>query len=143
MENENEKRINERLSGLETKYDNLDDKLDTIDNKHDERHLEMKIELTELRGSSMATAKYTEKMSNSIESLVVELREINSRTDDRFNEVNSEVRSVKEKVQNHEDAREFKLEEKKVSNRMLGIYIVAGAGVLQIILQVIAPILIG
>lgn len=135
--------LEKRISSVDRKVEDLEDKVDRNDDKHDERHLKLSIELTELKGSSKATQENTERMANSIEGLVSELKQSNSRTDDRFNEVNAEVREVKSKVNSQEDEKTFKLEEKKLSNKVIIAIIGGGFIVLQVFIQVVAPLLFG
>ena len=147
MENKAEQGlINDRINGLEKrigtvdrKVDDLEDKVDDIKDKNDERHVEMVRLTTELKGSSKATEQNTNRMANSIEGLVEELKQSNSRTDDRFNEVNAEVREVKDKLDNGQFDKTIKLEEKKLSNKVLVGLIGGGVIILELIIKVIAP----
>lgn len=147
MENKAEQGlINDRINGLEQrigtvdrKVDDLEDKVDDIKDKNDERHLEMVRLTTELKGSSKATQDNTNRMANSIEGLVDELKQSNSRTDARFNEVNAEVKEVKDKVDGKEFDKTLKLEEKKLSNKVIVGLIGGGFIILELIIKVIAP----
>ena len=147
MENQAEQGlINDRINGLEKrigtvdrKVDDLEDKVDDIKDKNDERHVEMVRLTTELKGSSKATEQNTNRMANSIEGLVNELKQSNSRTDDRFNEVNAEVREVKDKLDNKQFDKTLKLEEKKLSNKVIVGLIGGGFIILELIIKVIAP----
>ena len=147
MENQAEQGlINDRINGLERrigtvdrKVDDLEDKVDDIKDKNDERHVEMVRLTTELKGSSKATEQNTNRMANSIEGLVEELKQSNSRTDDRFNEVNAEVREVKDKLDNGQFDKTLKLEEKKLSNKVIVGLIGGGFIILELIIKVIAP----
>ena len=147
MENQTEQGlINSRINGLEKrignvdrKVDDLEDKVDIIKDKNDERHLEMITTVTRLQSTSENTEKNTERMANSIEGLVDELKQSNSRTDDRFNEVNAEVREVKDKLDNGQFDKTIKLEEKKLSNKVLVGLIGGGVIILELIIKVIAP----
>ena len=138
--------INDRIKGLEKrigtvdrKVDDLEDKVDDIKDKNDERHLEMVRLTTELKGSSKATEQNTNRMANSIEGLVDELKQSNSRTDDRFNEVNAEVREVKDKLEGKQFDKTLKLEEKKLSNKVIVGLIGGGVIILELIIKVVAP----
>lgn len=138
--------INDRINGLEKrigtvdrKVDDLEDKVDDIKDKNDERHVEMITTVTRLQSTSENTEKNTERMANSIEGLVDELKQSNSRTDDRFNEVNAEVREVKDKLDNGQFDKTIKLEEKKLSNKVLVGLIGGGVIILELIIKVIAP----
>ena len=147
MENQTEQGlINSRINGLEKrignvdrKVDDLEDKVDDIKDKNDERHVEMVRLTTELKGSSKATEQNTNRMANSIEGLVDELKQSNSRTDDRFNEVNAEVKEVKDKLDNKQFDKTLKLEEKKLSNKVIVGLIGGGFIILELIIKVIAP----
>lgn len=147
MENQAEQGlINDRINGLEKrigtvdrKVDDLEDKVDDIKDKNDERHVEMVRLTTELKGSSKATEQNTNRMANSIEGLVNELKQSNSRTDDRFNEVNAEVREVKDKLDNKQFDKTLKLEEKKLSNKVIVGLIGGGFIIIELIIKVIAP----
>ena len=147
MENKAEQGlINDRINGLEQrigtvdrKVDDLEDKVDDIKDKNDERHLEMVRLTTELKGSSKATEQNTNRMANSIEGLVDELKQSNSRTDARFNEVNAEVKEVKDKVDGKEFDKTIQLEEKKLSNKVIVGLIGGGFIILELIIKVIAP----
>lgn len=149
MENKAEQGlINDRINGLERrigtvdrKVDDLEDKVDDIKDKNDERHLEMVRLTTELKGSSKATEQNTNRMANSIEGLVDELKQSNSRTDDRFNEVNAEVREVKDKLDNKQFDKTLKLEEKKLSNKVIVGLIGGGFIIIELIIKVVAPTL--
>lgn len=149
MENKAEQGlINDRINGLEKrigtvdrKVDDLEDKVDDIKDKNDERHLEMVRLTTELKGSSKATEQNTNRMANSIEGLVDELKQSNSRTDDRFNEVNAEVREVKDKLDNKQFDKTLKLEEKKLSNKVIVGLIGGGFIIIELIIKVVAPTL--
>ena len=138
--------INDRINGLEKrigtvdrKVDDLEDKVDDIKDKNDERHVEMVRLTTELKGSSKATEQNTNRMANSIEGLVNELKQSNSRTDDRFNEVNAEVREVKDKLEGKQFDKTIQLEEKKLSNKVIVGLIGGGFIILELIIKVIAP----
>ena len=147
MENQTEQGlINDRINGLEKrigtvdgKVDDLEDKVDDIKDKNDERHVEMVRLTTELKGSSKATQDNTNRMANSIEGLVDELKQSNSRTDARFNEVNAEVKEVKDKLDNKQFDKTLKLEEKKLSNKVIVGLIGGGFIILELIIKVIAP----
>ncbi|WP_145464939.1 hypothetical protein [Staphylococcus saprophyticus] len=147
MENKTEQGlINDRITGLEKrigtvdkKVDDLEDKVDHIDDKHDERHLEMITTVTRLQSTSENTEKNTERMANSIEGLVDELKQSNSRTDDRFNQLNKEVTEVKNKVNGTEFDKTLKLEEKKLSNKVIVGLIGGGFLIIELIIKVIAP----
>lgn len=149
MENKAEQGlINDRINGLERrigtvdrKVDDLEDKVDDIKDKNDERHLEMVRLTTELKGSSKATEQNTNRMANSIEGLVDELKQSNSRTDDRFNEVNAEVREVKDKLEDKQFDKTLKLEEKKLSNKVIVGLIGGGFIIIELIIKVVAPTL--
>jgi hypothetical protein len=78
-------------------------------------------------------------MANSIEGLVDELKQSNSRTDARFNEVNAEVKEVKDKVDGKEFDKTIQLEEKKLSNKVIVGLIGGGFIILELIIKVIAP----
>lgn len=149
MENKTEQGlINDRINGLEQrigtvdrKVDDLEDKVDDIKDKNDERHLEMVRLTTELKGSSKATEQNTNRMANSIEGLVDELKQSNSRTDDRFTQLNKEVNEVKTKVDGKEFEQTLNLEEKKLSNKVI-IAIISGVFlVIEILINVVAPVL--
>lgn len=147
MENQTEQGlINSRINGLEKrignvdrKVDDLEDKVDDIKDKNDERHVEMVKLTTELKGSSKATQDNTNRMANSIEGLVNELKQSNSRTDARFNEVNAEVKEVKDKVDGKEFDKTIQLEEKKLSNKVIVGLIGGGFIIIELIIKVIAP----
>ncbi|RIO25460.1 hypothetical protein [Staphylococcus saprophyticus] len=147
MENQTEQGlINSRINGLEKrignvdrKVDDLEDKVDDIKDKNDERHVEMVRLTTELKGSSKATEQNTNRMANSIEGLVNELKQSNSRTDARFNEVNAEVKEVKDKVDGKEFDKTIQLEEKKLSNKVIVGLIGGGFIIIELIIKVIAP----
>lgn len=150
MENAENKVIHDRLNGLEKrvgavdkKVDVMDDKIDAVDQKHSDRHLEMVKLTSDLKGSSKATEQNTNRMANSIEGLVDELKQSNARTDTRFAKVDEDVSSIKSKVESHEDAKKMKLEEKKLSNGIL-IAIISGGFVLtQVFINVLAPLIFG
>ena len=147
MENQTEQGlINSRINGLEKrigtvdrKVDDLEDKVDLIKDKNDERHVEMITTVTRLQSSSENTEKNTERMANSVEGLVDELKQSNSRTDDRFNEVNAEVREVKDKLEGKQFDKTIQLEEKKLSNKVIVGLIGGGVIILELIIKVIAP----
>ena len=150
MENEKEKIIHDRITNIEGRMGSLsieikdlDDKLDAVDSKHSDRHLEMVKLTSDLKGSSKATEQNTKRMANSIESLVDELKQSNSRTDDRFKKVDVDVGEIKNKINNREEEKRLKLEEKKLSNRTLGFIIAGGFAVVQVIIQVISPLFFG
>lgn len=149
MENKTEQGlINDRINGLEQrigtvdrKVDDLEDKVDDIKDKNDDRHLEVITTVTRLQSTSENTEKNTERMANSIEGLVNELKQSNSRTDDRFNEVNSEVKEVKDKLDGKEFEQTLNLEEKKLSNKVI-IAIIGGVFlVIEILINLVAPAL--
>ena len=149
MENQKEQGlINDRINGLELrignvdrKVDDLEDKVDDIKDKNDERHVEMITTVTRLQSTSENTEKNTERMANSIEGLVDELKQSNSRTDDRFNQLNQEVTEVKNKVNGTEFDKTLKLEEKKLSNKVIVGLIGGGFLIIELIIKVIAPTL--
>lgn len=149
MENQKEQGlINDRINGLERristvdgKVDDLEDKVDHIKDKNDERHLEMVKLTTELKGSSKATEANTNRMADSIEGLVDELKQSNSRTDDRFNQLNKEVNEVKSRVDGREFDKTIELEEKKLSNGVIVALIGGGFLVIEILIKVVAPAL--
>lgn len=147
MENKTEQGlINDRINGLEKrigtvdrKVDDLEDKVDVIKDKNDERHVEMVKLTTELKGSSKATEQNTNRMANSIEGLVDELKQSNSRTDDRFNKLNQEVTEVKNKVDGKEFEQTLEIEEKKLSNKVIVGLIGGGFIIIELIIKVVAP----
>lgn len=144
MENQ-EKRLSGleyRINKVDEKVDGLETKVDIIDDKHDERHLEMVRLTTKLQGSSEATQENTSRMANSIEGLVNELKQSNSRTDDRFTEVKTDIQNVRSKVEGQEADKSLKLEQKKLSNKTIGFIIVGIFGVLQVLIQVVAPLIV-
>ena len=149
MENKAEQGlINDRINGLEQristvdrKVDDLEDKVDDIKDKNDERHLEMITTVTRLQSTSENTEKNTERMANSIEGLVDELKQSNSRTDDRFNQINKEVREVKDQLDDRQFDTTIKLEEKKLSNKVIVGLIGGGFLIIELIIKVIAPTL--
>ncbi|MGI2239356.1 hypothetical protein [Staphylococcus cohnii] len=149
MENKAEQGyLNDRINGLEKrigtvdrKVDDLEDKVDLIKDKNDERHLEMITTVTRLQSTSENTEKNTERMANSIEGLVDELKQSNSRTDDRFNEVNAEVKEVKDKLDNKQFEKSLGLEEKKLSNKVIVALIGGGFIILELLIKVVAPAL--
>lgn len=147
MENQKEQGlINDRINGLEKrigtvdrKVDDLEDKVDIIKDKNDERHVEMITTVTRLQSTSENTEKNTERMANSIEGLVDELKQSNSRTDERFTQLNQEVTEVKNKVDGKEFDKTLKLEEKKLSNKVIVGLIGGGFLIIELIIKVIAP----
>lgn len=147
MENQAEQGlINDRINGLEKrigtvdrKVDDLEDKVDIIKDKNDERHVEMITTVTRLQSTSENTEKNTERMANSIEGLVDELKQSNSRTDERFTQLNQEVTEVKNKVDGKEFDKTLKLEEKKLSNKVIVGLIGGGFLIIELIIKVIAP----
>lgn len=157
MEDKTEKIIHDRISSIEKridktdkkvedldkKIDDVEDKVDIVDDKHDERHLEMVRTTTELVGSNKATQEATERMANSIEGLVDELKSNNKRIDSRFDLVNKEVGDIKTKIDNQESAKQIKLEEKKLNNGVIIAIISGGVILVQVLVQVIAPLLFG
>lgn len=149
MENKTEQGlINDRINGLEQrigtvdrKVDDLEDKVDIIKDKNDERHVEMITTVTRLQSTSENTEKNTERMADSIDSLVGELKQSNSRTDDRFTQLNKEVNEVKTKVDGKEFEQTLNLEEKKLSNKVI-LAIISGVFlVIEILINVVAPAL--
>ena len=147
MENQAEQGlINDRINGLEKrigtvdrKVDDLEDKVGIIKDKNDERHVEMITTVTRLQSTSENTEKNTERMANSIEGLVDELKQSNSRTDERFTQLNQEVTEVKNKVDGKEFDKTLKLEEKKLSNKVIVGLIGGGFLIIELIIKVIAP----
>ncbi|PTE62085.1 hypothetical protein [Staphylococcus epidermidis] len=147
MENQAEQGlINDRINGLEKrigtvdrKVDDLEDKVDIIKDKNDERHVEMITTVTRLQSTSENTEKNTERMANSIEGLVDELKQSNSRTDERFTQLNQEVTEVKNKVDGKEFDKTLKLEEKKLSNKVIVGLIGGGFLIIELLIKVIAP----
>ena len=145
-----EKVVHDRLNGLEkrinlvdTKVDNLDDKLDFVDSKHSDRHLEQVKLTAELQATSKATEQNTSRMANSIDSLVDELKQSNSRTDDRFKKVDEDVGSIKTKLEEQSDKKKMRLEEKKLSNSLIISVIGGGFLLIQVCINVLAPIFFG
>ena len=150
MEDKTEKIIHDRINSIEGRVSsisnevkNLDDKLDLVDAKHSDRHLEMVKLTSDLKGSSKATEQNTNRMANSIEGLVDELKSSNARTDDRFKLVNEEVQVVKNKLDNKEENRRMKLEEKKLSNGVLIAIISGGFILVQVCVNVLARLFFG
>ncbi|WP_305808927.1 hypothetical protein, partial [Staphylococcus epidermidis] len=144
MENQAEQGlINDRINGLEKrigtvdrKVDDLEDKVDIIKDKNDERHVEMITTVTRLQSTSENTEKNTERMANSIEGLVDELKQSNSRTDERFTQLNQEVTEVKNKVDGKEFDKTLKLEEKKLSNKVIVGLIGGGFLIIELLIKV-------
>lgn len=150
MEDKTEKIIHDRINSIEVRVGSisnevksLDDKLDLVDAKHNDRHLEMVKLTSDLKGSSKATEQNTNRMANSIEGLVDELKLSNARTDDRFKLVNEEVQLVKNKLDNKEENRRMKLEEKKLSNGIIIALISGGFVCVQLLVNVISPLIFG
>ena len=150
MEDKTEKIIHDRINSIEGRVGSiskevksLDDKLDLVDAKHSDRHLEMVKLTSDLKGSSKATEQNTNRMANSIEGLVEELKSSNARTDDRFKLVNEEVQLVKNKLDSKQEDRRMKLEEKKLSNGIIIALISGGFVCVQLLVNVISPLIFG
>ncbi|WZK93681.1 hypothetical protein [Staphylococcus phage SpP] len=150
MENEKEKIIHDRITNIEGRMGSLsieikdlDDKLDAVDSKHSDRHLEMVKLTSDLKGSSKATEQNTKRTADALSDLVDEFRQSNSRTDDRFNRVDTEVQVIKNKVDNREEEKRLKIEEKKLSNGVIVAIISGGFILVQVCVNVIAPLFFG
>ncbi|EGQ3068512.1 hypothetical protein I0P04_001864 [Staphylococcus pseudintermedius] len=149
MENQNEQGLmNDRITSIEKrinyvdkKVDDLEDKVDDIKDKNDERHLEMVKLTTELKGFSKSTEENTKRMANSIEGLVEELKQSNSRTDDRFIQLNKEVNDVKATLDNGQFEKTLVLERKKLSNGVIIALISGGFVIVELLIKVVAPLL--
>lgn len=131
--------LEKRIGTVDRKVDDLEDKVDIIKDKNDERHVEMITTVTRLQSTSENTEKNTERMANSIEGLVDELKQSNSRTDERFTQLNQEVTEVKNKVDGKEFDKTLKLEEKKLSNKVIVGLIGGGFLIIELLIKVIAP----
>lgn len=146
MENQEQELVYDRLTGLEKrignvdrKVDDLEDKVDVVKDKNDERHVEMITTVTRLQSSSENTEKNTERMATSIEGLVGELKTSNASTEERFKEVNTDIRDVRTKIEGQETDKTIKLEEKKLSNKVILAIIGGGLVLLEVCVQVIGP----
>lgn len=146
MENQEQELVYDRLTGLEKrignvdrKVDDLEDKVDVVKDRNDERHIEMVRLTTELKGFSKATEQNTERMATSIEGLVDELKQSNASTEERFKEVNTDIRDVRTKIEGQESDKTIKLEEKKLSNKVILAIIGGGLVLLEVCVQVIGP----
>lgn len=135
--------IAQRVNRLEGKVDKLNDKIDVVDDKYADRHLEQVRLTAEMKAQGKATQEATERMADSVEGLVGELKQSNKRTDTRFDQMNNEIINVKSKVEGAEEERRLKIEEKKLSNGVLISIITGGFILLQVIVNVLAPILFG
>lgn len=140
----------DRLSGLERRMDRFDDKVEKLedkvevmDNKHDQRHLEMAILTTSLKETSKATENNTQRMANSIEGLVEELKTSNQTTNRQFEKVNKDISEIKGKLQENSDAMEVKLEEKRMSNKVLLSILTGMFAICEIFIRVIVPLFVG
>lgn len=147
MENEKEKIINDRLNGLEKrqnktedKIEELDDKIDLNSNKSDERYIELVKATADLKGSSKATEENTKRTAVALEGLVDEIKQSNKRTDSRFDLVNNDISDIKSKMNSRERDETIKLEERKLSNGVLISIIGAGAVIVPVIINVVAPL---
>lgn len=135
--------LEKRMDKAETNIDKTTEKLYKVDEKHDDRYTETIQVITELKGTSANTEKNTDRMANSIEGLVKELRQSNSNTNRRFEEVNEEVRDIRKTLDNKIEDKQFILEEKKLSNKILGAILVGAFALLETLSKVIAPLLFG
>ena len=105
--------LEKRMDKAETNIEKTSEKLYKVDEKHDDRYTETIQAITELKGTSANTEKNTDRMANSIEGLVKELRQSNSNTNRRFEEVNGEVRDIRKTLDSKIEDKQFILEEKK------------------------------
>ncbi|MCG2030730.1 hypothetical protein K4P81_08375 [Staphylococcus epidermidis] len=135
--------LEKRMDKAETNIDKTTEKLYKVDEKHDDRYTETIQVITELKGTSANTEKNTDRMANSIEGLVKELRQSNSNTNRRFEEVNEEVRDIRKTLDSKIEDKQFILEEKKLSNKTLGAILVGAFALLETLSKVIAPLLFG
>lgn len=147
MENEKEKIIHDRLNGLEKrqnktedKIEELDDKIDLNSNKSDERYIELVKATADLKGSSKATEENTKRTAVALEGLVDEIKQSNKRTDSRFDLVNNDISDIKSKMDSRERDETIKLEERKLSNGVLISIIGAGAVIVPVIINIVAPL---
>lgn len=139
--------IEKHISRIDTTLDKMNDKIDRnndriieVDDKHDEKNTDLRVIVTRLETSSMATEKNTERMANSIEGLVGELRQANTKTDTRFSEVNSKLGSLEGKIDDKNLMITTDLEKEKISNTLL-VAIIGSVGlVIQVIIQFIVPL---
>lgn len=139
--------IEKHISRIDTTLDKMNDKIDKnndriieVDDKHDEKNADLRVIVTRLETSSIATEKNTERMADSIEGLVGELRQANSRTDTRFSEVNSKLGTLEGKIDNKNLMITTDLEKKKISNTLLVAIIGTVGLVIQVIIQFIVPL---
>lgn len=135
--------LEKRMDKAETNIDKTTEKLYKVDEKHDDRYTETIQVITELKGTSANTEKNTDRMANSIEGLVKELRQSNSNTNRRFEEVNEEVRDIRKTLDSKIEDKQLILEEKKLSNKTLGAILVGAFALLETLSKVIAPLLFG
>lgn len=135
--------LEKRMDKAETNIDKTTEKLYKVDEKHDDRYTETIQVITELKGTSANTEKNTDRMANSIEGLVKELRQSNSNTNRRFEEVNEEVRDIRKTLDSKIEDKQFILEERKLSNKTLGTILVGAFALLETLSKVIAPLLFG
>lgn len=150
MEDKTEKIIHDRINSIEGRVGSiskevksLDDKLDLVDAKHSDRHLEMVKLTSDLKGSSKATQDNTKRTAIALESLADDLRQINTRTDDKFRKVDEEVSVIKTKIAGKEEEKRLKLEEKKLSNGVLIAIISGGFICVQVCVNILAPLFFG
>lgn len=147
MEDKTEKIIHDRLNGLEKrqnktedKIEELDDKIDLNSNKSDERYIELVKATADLKGSSKATEENTKRTAEALEGLVDEIKQSNKRTDSRFDLVNNDISDIKTKMNSRERDETIKLEERKLSNGVLISIIGAGAVIVPVIINIVAPL---
>ncbi|MCG2355668.1 hypothetical protein K4S27_11275 [Staphylococcus epidermidis] len=143
IEDQRIKSLERRMDKAENNLEKIDDKLDEVDDKHDSRYTETIQAITELKGTSANTEKNTDRMATSIEGLVSELKESNSNTNKRFEEVNGEVREIKNTLDSSIKDKTYDLEQKKLSNKTVGVILVGAFTVLEVLIRVVAPLIFG
>ncbi|HJG39054.1 MAG TPA: hypothetical protein K8V44_04540 [Staphylococcus saprophyticus] len=140
MENsEKEKVTAQYLNRIEKRIDNQDRKIDEIDTKVDQRH----IDIVKMQGSMKGAEEASNRMANAVDKLVVSLENSNARHDKRFETLSTEIQDVKGKIEGQEENKKLKLEERKMNNTVLVALIAGLFGIVQILVNVIAPILFG
>lgn len=140
MENsEKEKVTAQYLNRIEKRIDNQDRKIDEIDTKVDQRH----IDIVKMQGSMKGAEEASNRMANAVDKLVVSLENSNARHDKRFETLSVEIQDVKGKIEGQEENKKLKLEERKMNNTVLVALIAGLFGIVQILVNVIAPLLFG
>lgn len=135
--------VGKRINHIDGKVEKVDDKIDVVEEKFNDRHINMVELTTTLKADSKASRESTDRLTNSIDGLVTEMKESNKTTGKRFEKLEDSVDDLKKVINDKTLAINVGLEEKKLSTGAKVTIFGSITGLVIVLVQVIVPILFG